>query len=152
MIPPAAAALATHHDKEELRQALEILDRVGNGETVAQAAQALGISRQTAFRRMRLVEVDANTGVIAIMRASGERVLHDWLTASQVAANKGDHRPARDMLLYSGQVEELQGDKRPGAHVLIQIGSPERPLLERPPVVEVVEAQQVSPPEPDSSS
>ena len=150
MIPPAAAALATHHDKEELRQALEILDRVGNGETVAQAAQALGISRQTAFRRMRLVEVDANTGVIAIMRASGERVLHDWLTASQVAANKGDHRPARDMLLYSGQVEELQGDKRNAAQVLIQIGSPESPIQALAP--QVIEAERVSPPEPDSSS
>jgi len=148
----AASELKTFTDKDKMKEAIELLDLIGSGATVAEAARQLHISRGTAFARLKLVQVDADQGVVMLMRAAGARVFDDWLLASQVAAGRGDHRPARDMLLYSNQIEELQGDKRNAAQVLIQIGSPERPLLERPPVIEVVEAQQVSPPEPDSSS
>ena len=146
----AASELKTFTDKDKMKEAIELLDLIGSGATVAEAARQLQISRGTAFARLKLVQVDADQGVVTLMRAAGARVFDDWLLASQVAAGRGDHRPARDMLLYSNQIEELQGDKRNAAQVLIQIGSPERPLDALAP--QVVEAQQVSPPEPDSSS
>ena len=53
-----------------------------------------------------------------------------WLRATVIAADKGDHRAARDLLLAT----EVVAENRPANNgVVIMIGTPENPIRSLPP-------------------
>lgn len=140
-IPIAAAeALKDVASKEDLTQALQLLELIQDGKTVAEAGQALGISRGTAFRRLRLVEVDDDTGVVKLLRANALGFAEDWQKASAIAAGKGDHRPAKDALLHAKLIEPVE-ESGGRTNIAIVIGTPEQPIRLQPP--QVVDSQVV---------
>jgi len=57
-----------------------------------------------------------------------------WGVAIDAAADKGDHRPAKDLLLHTGAIEPV-GDEGGATRVAIFVGSPERPLDGQPPMI-----------------
>ena len=131
----AADALKDVASKEDLTQALSLLEFIQDGDTVAEAAAKLGISRGTAFRRLRLVEVDADEGVVKLLRANGLQFAEDWRTASEMAAVKGDHRPAKDALIHAKLIEPVEDGSQGRTNIAIIIGTPEHPLRIEPPQV-----------------
>ena len=66
------------------------------------------------------------------------RAAKDWLTASAIAAKRGDHKPAKEILLHAGVIERL-GDT-PGPQVVMFVGMPGHPAME-PPSQEVIDAE-----------
>ena len=62
----------------------------------------------------------------------------EWRTASGIAAQKGDHRPAKDLLLSAGAIERV-GDSS-GTQVTMIVGMPGHPAME-PPSQEVIDAE-----------
>ncbi len=122
----------------ELSDALHVLTRIRDGKTLLEAATELGISRSTAFRRLRLVEDDTERGVVKLLSAKAIDFAEDWTTASKHAAEKGDHRPAKDALLAIKAIEPV-GDSQGGRGITIIIGTPEQPIqLNTPQVIDTV--------------
>ena len=60
-----------------------------------------------------------------------------WVKAAAVAAKRGDHRPARDLLLHAGVITRL-GDTV-GPQMQVVIGMPGHPAIE-PPSQEAIDA------------
>lgn len=110
-----------------LTQALQIIGLLRDGMTVAEAGRALGISRGTAFNRLRLVEEDAETGVVKLLNTKALDFAEDWVKASAKAAEKGDHRAARDALLHIRAIEPVH-DASQGTNIAIVIGTPDQPI------------------------
>lgn len=127
----------THATSNYLSQALQLIELIRDGKTVAEAGHALGISRGTAFRRLRLVEEDAETGVVKLLNLKALDFAEDWVKASAKAAEKGDHRPAKDALLHARAIEPVEDSGRQGLSVAIVIGTPEQPIRLQPPIIDV---------------
>lgn len=131
----AAEALKDVATSNDLSQALQLLELIQDGLTVAEAGARLGISRGTAFRRLRLVEVDDDTGVVKLLRANALGFAEDWKTASEKAAAKGDHRPAKDALLHAKLIEPVEDSGNHSTRIAIVIGTPDQPIRVTPPQV-----------------
>ena len=117
-----------HPTSNYLTQALQLLELIRDGKTVAEAGQVLGISRGTAFRRLSLVEEDTDRGVVKLLSARGLDFAEDWAKASRLAAEKGDHRPAKDALLHARAIEPVADQGNTGTRIAIIIGTPEQPI------------------------
>lgn len=113
--------------------------------TVAEAGAKLGITRRTAFRRLSLVEVDGS-GVVKLLQAKGLDFAEDWIKASAKAAEKGDHRAAKDALIHAKLIEPVGDSVNGSTRIAIIIGTPDQPLQVQPP--QVIEATVVSEHEP----
>ena len=61
----------------------------------------------------------------------------DWVTASAIAAKRGDHKPAKELLLHAGVIKRLGETAEPQVTVLV--GMPGAPAL-IPPSQEVIDA------------
>ena len=129
----------TTPDKDYLSQALQVLTLIRDGHTVASAGQQLGISRSTAFARLRLIEDDTERGVVKLLNAKALDLAEDWVKASSIAAEKGDHRPAQDALLHARAIDPLADAGNQGARIAIIIGTPEHPIRVHPPQPVVVD-------------
>ena len=129
------SALDNPRTRDDLSQALQVLTLIRDGLTVEQAGRQLGISRSTAFARLRLIEEDTETGVVRLLNAKGLDFAEDWMRASQVAALKGDHRPAKDALLHAKAIEPVNDGSQGRTNIAIVIGTPEQPINISPPQV-----------------
>jgi hypothetical protein len=110
----------------DLSQALALLTHIRDGGTLKSAAEALGVSVSTAYRRLQLIDVD-ESGVVKLLRVNELRLVDNWLEASEKAAAKGDHRPAKDALLHAKAIEPL-ADTNQGTRIAIVIGTPDAPI------------------------
>jgi hypothetical protein len=119
--------------KDDLSQALQLLNHIRDGGTLKSAAEALGVSVSTAYRRLQLIEVD-ESGVVKLLRLNELKLLDDWMKASEKAAEKGDHRPAKDALLHAKAIEPVN-DNQGGTRIAIVIGTPDQPIRVSPPQV-----------------
>ena len=126
--------------RDELSEAIAIKAHLADGLTLQEAAVSLGLSLSTAYRRLRLVEVDDERAVAKLLQMYSLRFTHNWLTASEKAAEKGDHRPAKDALLHARAIEPVvDGNNQGGARIAIIIGTPEQPIRVAAPQPVVVE-------------
>lgn len=132
-------ALEPHSPSNDLSQAVTLRDLLRDGKTVEEAGRALGISRSTAFRRLALIQQDIDQGVVNLLTAKALDLTENWLDAAKKAAEKGDHRPAKDALLHAKAIEPVEDTGRQGLSVAIVIGTPEQPIRLQPP--QVVEAE-----------
>lgn len=132
---PANTLTPDSHDHKELSDAVTLRDLIRDGKTVAEAGQALGLSRSTAFRRLRLIEEDIDRSVINLLTAKGLDFVEDWGKASNVAAGKGDHRPAMHALQTIKAVEPIGDSANQGTRIAIIIGTPEQPIRVQSPQV-----------------
>lgn len=122
-------------------QAQMIFEAVEDGASLRTAAEKAGVSRQTAWRLMRSYETNTEAAVKYMALKALERV-EDWDAAARKAADKGDHRPAKDWLLHAKAIEPVEDTGRQGVNVAIVIGTPEQPIRIQPP--QVIEAVKVS--------
>jgi hypothetical protein len=117
-------------------QAQTIFEMVEDGASLRLAAEKAGVSRQTAWRLMRSYEANTEAAVKYMALKALERV-EDWDTAARKAADKGDHRPAKDWLLHVKAIEPVEDTGRQGLNVAIMIGTPDAPIRLQPPDVVV---------------
>lgn len=123
----------------DLSEAVTLRDLIRDGLTVQEAGRQLGISRSTAFRRLQLIEEDIDRGVFNLLTAKALDRVEDWEEASQKAASKGDHRPAKDWLLHAKAIEPVNDGSQGRTNIAIVIGTPEQPINISPPQVLVSE-------------
>jgi hypothetical protein len=129
-------ALSPTDDSNKLSQAITLRDLIRDGYTVADAGRELGISRSTAFQRLKLIQEDVDRGIANLLVAKGLDFAEDWIKASEKAAEKGDHRPAKDLLQTIKAVEPI-GDSGARAGVTIVIGTPEQPIRVQTPTIDI---------------
>ncbi|MFN0314736.1 MAG: hypothetical protein ACKVQA_06850 [Burkholderiales bacterium] len=128
-------------DSNYLTQALQLIELIRDGKTVTEAGQLIGISRGTAFRRLQLVEDDTERGVVKLLNAKALDLTENWIDAARIAAEKGDHRPAKDALLHARAIEPIADSGAGGTRIAIVIGTPEQPIRIGPPQPIVVGTQ-----------
>jgi hypothetical protein len=88
-----------------------------------------------------------------LMAAFALPALKDWIKASRAAAAKGDHRAARDWLLFSGALEPLPEPPRGGGPTVILVNAslPGMPNWQPPPVTIAPEKATVPEGAPDTA-
>lgn len=96
---------------------------LGQGLSVEDVANLVSRSPQTVLR----VAGQAKE----LLKAASIDAVGDWIKASQVAAQRGDHRPARDMLLAS-KIIDVQTQATHGPTVVVELGF-RLPGLPQPP-------------------
>ena len=75
---------------------------------------------------------EARDEVLLTLRRSATRVANDWIEASAVAKTRGDHRPARDLLLHARAIDPVETGSDGGTRVAVIIGMPGRPIVMSP--------------------
>jgi predicted DNA-binding protein (UPF0251 family) len=117
----------------DLTEAVTLRDLIRDGLTVEAAGRQLKMSRSTVFRRLQLIEEDIDRGVLNLLTAKALDRVDDWEKASQQAAGKGDHRPAKDWLLHAKAIDPVNDGSQGRMQVAIMIGTPEQPIRLSPP-------------------
>ncbi len=115
-MPDERRAIQQAHLAEGLtRRALA--DRFGRTrETIA------GVLQGDDFERLcQVVEADLAESVLRKMKAHGVQAANQWFKAADKAAEKGDHKPAKDLLLHTGLLRPI-GEGNTGNRVIVQIG------------------------------
>lgn len=78
----------------DIRLLLELHD---HGKTQVEIAQTLKCSQSTVSRTLKAFDADAKS-IARHLRAYTDETVEDWREARKVAAKRGDHRPARELL------------------------------------------------------
>lgn len=98
------------------------------GRTQRQIAAVIGCSQPTVSYAIRRLSANQDD-LVAVMKAKSQKALEQWETATEVAAKRGDHRPAREF------IEAAHPELRPqatnsagGVGVTIVIGQPGSPV------------------------
>lgn len=95
------------------------------GSTVVDAAKAAGIGRYTAHRVLGRYRENL-AGVTKLLALKAYDAAEDWIKASAIAADKGDHKPAKELLQTIGAVQVIGDSSSTG--VTINIGTPDAPI------------------------
>ena len=88
--------------------------------TLRQLADACGVSHETA----RLTVIAAGKDAAELMAAYAEPMMNEWRVAAIAAARRGDHRPAKDWLLYAGVLDQLPDAGRGAGPAVVIINQP----------------------------
>jgi DNA-binding CsgD family transcriptional regulator len=91
---PAVTSRSTHLTAADIRLLLELHDL---GKTQVEIAQTIGCGQATVSRTLKSFDGDSKA-VARQLRTFTDETIEDWRTARQVAAKRGDHRPARELL------------------------------------------------------
>lgn len=109
--------------------------RLVDGETVSEIARRTGRNRETISNVIRAkdteelaaqLETEAREAALRVLRGTSEQAARAWRKAIDNAADKGDHRPARDMLLHNKVIDPIDGP-RMNLGVQVIVGSPTQP-------------------------
>ena len=141
--PPGRGSQLTPDERRQI-QCLAFVD----GLSISEIARQTGRDRGTlagilkaddsqAFEKP--LETEAKDAAVKILRGTAERAARSWGTAIGVAADKGDHRPAKDLLLHTGVIDPIPDGAVSGTRIAIIIGTPEHPIRVSPPQGVVVE-------------
>ena len=133
---PGRGSQLTPDERRDM-QRLKLVD----GESISEIARRTGRNRETVANVLRAddtkelaqqLETEAREGALRVLRASAETAARAWsTTAISQAAEKGDHRPARDLLLHTGVIQPIEkGGPMIGVQVIV--GSAERPAGDDP--------------------
>lgn len=91
-------------------------------------AQRHGVSVRTVYRMAARAETFSEAAR-NYLRTREFKAIGAWDKALDTAAQRGDHRPARDLLLHTGLIEPLADTSgQRGPQVAIIIGTPEQPI------------------------
>ncbi len=120
------------------QQVIELFGLLEDGDTVRTAAEKVGLNRRTAYRVLARYDADLSA-VDKLLKVKALSVAEDWIRASEKAADKGDHRPAKDLLLHARAIEPVH-DGSQGTNIAIIIGTPDAPIRVAAPQQVVVEA------------
>jgi hypothetical protein len=136
--PPGRGSALTQDERREI-QRLSIVGRCSVADIARRTdrdrgtvANVLQSGESQALRQQ--LETDAREEVLRLLKASGPQAAREWAHAVTQAANKGDHRAARDLLLHAGLIDPVPDDGNQGTRILIQIGTPEHPMRVQSPL------------------
>jgi hypothetical protein len=130
--PPQPAADQPQTETLAVQQSdarnIAILADLDDGLSYREAARKHGVSLATvgrlALRMQSMADAARN-----YMAAKGLDAAEHWLKASATAAQKGDHRPAKDWLLHTGAIDPVADSNGQGrTQVAIIIGTPDSPI------------------------
>jgi len=130
--PPGRGSALTADERKQI-QCLALVD----GETVSAIARTTGRDRETIANVLRADDSRALREQLAgqaadaaklVLRGSAERVARKWVSAVDAAAEKGDHRPAKDLLLHTGVIQPLRDQPAIAVQVVVgTVGNPAGP-------------------------
>lgn len=109
----------------DLPERLTIRALHDRGYSDAQIARALGLTPSACKQAL----ADAR----AVLEAHAVSLVTDYLTASDIAARKGDHRPARDMLDRLHVTEPTPVEQQTNVGITVQVAGFTFPGLPVPP-------------------
>ncbi len=88
------------------------------------------------FERLReQVETDLVETVTRYLRNNADKAAKAWVKALGRAAQKGDHKPAKDLLMHTGVIRPV--GEHVGQQVTVVVGMPGHPAMEAPSQEEV---------------
>ena len=134
VMPDERREIQLVHLVEGLNQR-QLAERFGRTrETIA------GVLKNDGFQALKR-EIDAEMAEEARSTLNGYvgRAAKDWITASGIAAKKGDHKPAKEILLHAGVIERIS--ETSGPQMTVVVGMPGHPAM-IPPSQEVIDAEQ----------
>ncbi len=134
VMPDERLAIQRAHLTEGLNQR-QLADRFGRTrETIGHVLKEDGF---TALKREVYAEMAEEAR--GALRAHVGKAAKDWLRASGIAAKRGDHRPAKEILLYAGAIDRL--GETPGPQVTVMVGMPGHPAMIPPSQAEIEAAR-----------
>lgn len=72
------------------------------------------------------LETDGREAALQILRGNNETAARGWIAAIAIAAESGNHKPAKDLLLHNGVIQPLEkGGPMVGIQVIV--GSVDQP-------------------------
>lgn len=121
---PTVSSAVQQSDVRDVSIAADLAE----GRTYRDVAARHGVSHATVGRvAAKLETYEAGARKYLIAKALG--AVDDWTQASANAARRGDHRPARDLLLHAGVIEPLADTSgQRSTQIAIVIGEPGRPV------------------------
>jgi len=126
---PGRGSQLTPDERREI-QRLRLVD----GESISEIARRVGRNRETVANIVRSddtielaqqLESESREAATRVLRGTSEQAARAWRKAIDMAADKGDHRPARDILLHNGVIQSLNGPANIGIQVIV--GTPGNP-------------------------
>lgn len=130
--PAGRGSQLTPDDRAEI-QALSLV----HGKSNSEIARVTGRDRGTVAAVLRATDTkeleqqlasDSRQEVLRQLRREALQVSKDWVRASAVASERGDHRPAKDLLLHAKLIDPVDTGDRGGPKVAVIIGTPGNPL------------------------
>ncbi|MDP2320629.1 MAG: helix-turn-helix domain-containing protein [Acidobacteriota bacterium] len=127
--PPGRGSQLTPDERRDV-QRLRLVD----GESISEIARRTGRNRETIANIVRSedtrelaqqLESESREAALRVLRGTSEQAARAWRKAIDTAADKGDHRPARDILLHNGVIQPLNGPANIGIQVIV--GTPGNP-------------------------
>lgn len=130
----------------------EILRLNAKGWTQRQIAQVVGCSQPAicyALQRFKTSQQD----VQALLKAQAVPMIGKWTEAADKAAERGDHRPARELIEAAyPEMRPQAANSAGGGGVVINIGMPGQPVALPTIDVQVVDRPPLSPAQIEASS
>ena len=139
---PGAGSQVTPAERREIQR-----QHLAEGLNQKQIAAQTGRTRETIaaqlkgadFERIRTaVEADLIETVKRQLTNNVDKAANAWIKALDRAAQKGDHKPAKDLLMHAGVIDPLGETSRP--QFVVVVGMPGHPAM-IPPSQEVIDAE-----------
>lgn len=115
-----------------LAQIRLVLELDGAQKTQAEIADVLGCNQSTVSRTLAAFSEDAKS-VARLLRGLSDESIEDWREARKVAAKRGDHRPARELLEAAYPELRPQPASSGGGGFVVFVGTPGNPHNIPPP-------------------
>jgi len=112
---------SSHREKQ-----VEALRMLGEGASTREVGRALGMSHVTVWRLAREI-ADVDETARKYLAAKALRAVDAWSDSLDVAARKGDHRPAKDLLLHARVIDPVEPAGSSHVGVQVVIGMPGAP-------------------------
>lgn len=128
--PAGQASHLTELERREI-QRLKLID----GHSMSEIARITSRNRETVARVLAAtdtqelaaqLETEAREGALRVLRAHTEHAARAWRKAIDVAADRGFHKPAMDLLLHTNVIAPVHGNQV-AVGVQVIVGSPEHP-------------------------
>jgi hypothetical protein len=124
--PPAQNTVKIRGWRQSATNVLAVLELYDNGHGITDISRKIGLDRRTIGGIIRLHR-DRTTSAKALLSAHAVHAAQSWLDALPVAAEKGRHEPARDLLLYTGAIQPISAQPvQVGVQVVL--GNPAAPV------------------------
>jgi hypothetical protein len=127
---PGRGSQLTPEERLEV-QRMSIADGLSNSEIARRTGRDRGtiatvLASDDAKELKRKFQSEQHDAALSLLRDGRVPAATEWVSAIGIAAQKGDHRPAKDLLLHTGVIQPVTADNGPRVAVQINLhGGPE---------------------------
>lgn len=118
-----------------------VAEQFGRSGTVVQKILA---SPDTQRLRDELLTTTTDQARLRLQHAVPEAVTR-WIEALAIASRRGDHRPAKELLMHMNVIAPIRDDARGDTRVFVNVGMPGRPAMKAPTLAELTGIVEVDP-------